>query len=369
MSAVLCKHVSDDDVLGATKAISGRSRRPTAPATASLTAPDRCPSAAGRSDARGLAQGHKAPAPSGAHYAPVRAATRARVHACWGTRRGDGCGAKPVPSCDRHHLNPKLVFISTHPPRLNNPNYPSDPSALPAVRRQWAMDSLVKDWALFLNRCLEGRVAADLFAAAASQLHTQSPLPGRKLAALLLKPRAATATTPDPRVVVYAERLLELRKIDAADLLSSTFQFSKDRPPKAGEEAGAGTRDPPPWQNPAELEEIVFHRLHKAFAGEHPDRPVTNAEGVRTLAVVTAWMTAMVTSHTSDSMIQAMTGIQQHPQQQSINVREALGMLVLGLLENGRILQLLSKDELKGGSSPRPDTRSKPRPIPLVYGS
>jgi mediator of RNA polymerase II transcription subunit 5 len=208
------------------------------------------------------------------------------------------------------------------------------------------MDSLVKEWALFLDRCLENRIRADLFDAAATQLHGTSPLPGRKLAALLLRPRSAVANSLDPRVIVYVERLLALKKVDASDVLSAAFQYSRDRPARAGEEGVASKEDPARWHNPPELEEIIFHRLHKAFStGE---RPVTNAEAVRTLFVVSGWMASMVTSHTNDSMIQAMAGIQQHPQQQSLNVREALGMLLVGLIENIRILELLSKDELKG---------------------
>ncbi|KAL1612478.1 mediator complex subunit [Paraconiothyrium brasiliense] len=207
------------------------------------------------------------------------------------------------------------------------------------------MDSLVNEWVLFLDKCLENRIPIDLFAAAATQLHTRSPLPGRKLAALLVKPRAAGANSVDPRVIVYAERLLALKKVDASDILSAAFQFSKDRPLQASDDTDP--KNPSAWQNPPELDEILFHRLHKAFSGERPERPVTNAEGVRSLKAVTRWMSAMVTSHTNDSMLQAMTGIQQQPQQQSINVREGLGMLVVGLIENGKILQLLNRGELK----------------------
>jgi mediator of RNA polymerase II transcription subunit 5 len=208
------------------------------------------------------------------------------------------------------------------------------------------MDSLVKEWTLFLDRCLETRIRADLFDAAATQLHRQSPLPGRKIAALLLRPRSAAANSLDPRVIIYVERLLALKKVDASDVLSAAFQHSRDRPARAGDEGVASKEDSSRWHNPPELEEIIFHRLHKAFStGE---RPVSNAEAVRTLIVVTGWMASMVTSHTSDSMIQAMAGIQQHPQQQSLNVREALGMLLVGLIENIRILELLTKDELKG---------------------
>ncbi|KAF2709359.1 Med5-domain-containing protein [Pleomassaria siparia CBS 279.74] len=207
------------------------------------------------------------------------------------------------------------------------------------------MDSLIKEWSLFLDRCLENRIRADLFDAAATQLHGQSPLPGRKLAALLLKPRSPAASSLDPRVIVYVERLLALRKVDASDVLSAAFQYSRDRPARAADEGVAAKEDLSRWCNPPELEESIFHRMHKAFSSA--ERPVTNTEAVRTLIVVAAWMSAMVTSHTSDSMIQAMAGIQQHPQQQSLNVREALGMLLVGLTENTKILELLTKEEFK----------------------
>jgi len=242
----------------------------------------------------------------------------------------------------------RLVLISTTQhasffwPQL------ADRSGASSVFPSWTMDSLVKEWALFLDRCLEVRLAVDLFDATVVQLHTRSPIPGRNIASLLLKPRTAASTSVDPRVVIYLERLLALKIVDAAEVLYSTFQFSKDRPPQAGD--STNPKDPSRWQNPPELDEIVFHRLHKAFSGERPERPVTNAEGARTLNLVTRWMSAMVTSHTNDSMIQAMTGIQQQPQQQSINVREALGMLVVGLIENAKILQLLNKDALQGTS-------------------
>lgn len=211
------------------------------------------------------------------------------------------------------------------------------------------MDPLVKEWTLFLDRCVENRVDIDVFAAAATQLHTRSPIPGLKLAALLVKPQASGIDSVDPRVIVYAERLLSLRKVDASDILAAAFHFSKDRPIQSSD--NANSKETSQWQNPPELDEILFHRLHKAFSGEHPERPVSNAEAIRTVKVVMSWMSAMVASHTNDSMLQAMAGIQQQPQQQSINVREGLGMLVVGLIENAKIMQLLNRDESKGGSS------------------
>jgi mediator of RNA polymerase II transcription subunit 5 len=205
------------------------------------------------------------------------------------------------------------------------------------------MTLMVKEWTLFLDRCLEHRIRPDLFDTAAAQLHAKSPLPGRKIAALLLRPRDASAGSVDPRVVTYLERLLALKKVDASDVLASAFQYSKDRLPKTGANEPAKDAE---WHNPPELEEIVFHRLSKGFQAE--ERPLNNSEGLRTLIVMTQWMRVMVTSHTSDTMIQAMAGIQQQPQQQSINVREGLGMLVVGVVENPKMLHILNDSKCTG---------------------
>jgi mediator of RNA polymerase II transcription subunit 5 len=205
------------------------------------------------------------------------------------------------------------------------------------------MTLMVKEWTLFLDRCIEHRIRPDLFDTATAQLHAKSPLPGRKIAALLLRPRTANASSVDPRLIIYLERLLVLKKVDASDVLASAFQYSKDRLPKTG------TNESPKdveWHNPPELEEVVFHRLSKSFQAE--ERPLNNTEGLRTLVVVTRWMQVMVTSHTSDTMIQAMAGIQQQPQQQSINVREGLGMLVVGVVENPKMLHILNNPKGKG---------------------
>jgi mediator of RNA polymerase II transcription subunit 5 len=212
------------------------------------------------------------------------------------------------------------------------------------------MALMVKEWTAFLDRCIEHRIQPDLFDAAAAHLHAKSPLPGRKIAALLLRPRAvANASSVDPRVIVYIERLLALKKVDASDVLSSAFQYSKDRVPKTGDDASSKSAEP---HNPPELEEVVFHRLSKAFQAE--ERPVNNTEGLRTLIVVTRWMQTMVTSHNNDTMIHAMAGLQQQPQQQSINVREGLGMLVVGVIENPKMLRILNNPKAKGRISYSP---------------
>jgi len=203
------------------------------------------------------------------------------------------------------------------------------------------MESMEKDWRLCLDGCLERRIPKTVFAAIVAQLHAKSPLPGRRIAALLLRPRSTGVSSVDPRIIVYTEQLLESKKVNAAEVLSSTFQYSKDRLPKT-----AGPVKEMQWHNPPELEENIFHRLHKSFAAER--RPITNNEGISTLIIITRWMQSLVTSHTSDTMLQAISGIQQQPQQQSINLREGLAMLVVGIIENSKMLHILNHPKVKG---------------------
>lgn len=220
---------------------------------------------------------------------------------------------------------------------------------------------MVKEWSVLLDRCLEDRIQPDIFAALVTQLHAKSPLPGRKLAALLLRPRAPTLITIDPRALVYLEQLLAIKKVDAAEVLAATFQYSGDSLVKSTHDGDAPKNSQ--WSNPPELEEIVFHRLHKAFASE--ERPLNNGEGIRTLIAVTRWMQAMVTSHTSETMIQAMAGIQAQPQHHLISIREGLGMLVVGIVENHKMLRILENPKGKGKQF-APDRREIPKEEKMI---
>ncbi|OCL07249.1 mediator of RNA polymeras-like protein II transcription subunit 5 [Glonium stellatum] len=207
------------------------------------------------------------------------------------------------------------------------------------------MDPALQEWSTFLARCLEHRVRAEQFEPAASQLYSRAPISGRKLADILLRPRLPSTNCLDPLVVVYLERLLAARRFDASDVLIAAFKWSRDHPPKPGNDDILSKDDPSRWQNPPELEEIILHRLQKAFS--NGERPQTRNEARKTLAIVSQWMSAMVTAHNNDSVIQAMTGVHQ-PQPQSIMVvREALGILIVHLTENLKVIDMLNSGTLK----------------------
>ena len=212
-----------------------------------------------------------------------------------------------------------------------------------------------KQWRLFAKRCLQRRIRADKFEALAKQLRQRTSIPGSSIAATLFRPRQDSVSflTGDPLVPVYIERLMGAGLVDAADVLSAMFNSSRHRPPKGAEQSGADgegaqaadssaaeqeQQNSSPGgkvQNPPELEETIFYRVAKSFnTGE---RPKSIAEARRTSYMAIQWMTSIVASGTSDSMMDALTGGNQQMQLQSALVREALGMLMIAVMENEKM--------------------------------
>ncbi|KAF2745715.1 Med5-domain-containing protein [Sporormia fimetaria CBS 119925] len=205
------------------------------------------------------------------------------------------------------------------------------------------MDPQSKRWRSLFDACLECRAPVDLFDAAVTKLHCESPLPGLDLAALLLNPRTAGEVSLDGLLVVYAERLLALRKVDASHILAAAYKYSRDRPLPA---ADAEAEDiAPRWVNSPELQDALFERLCRAL--QAGTRPLSISEAFQAVTVVTSWMSAMVAAHTSESVIHAMAGIQHHPQQSSISNRDSLGILLVALIENAKVAELLRRDKAK----------------------
>lgn len=215
---------------------------------------------------------------------------------------------------------------------------------------------MTQKWTKVLDGCLERRIPPEKFGQVATDLHSQSPIPGRKIAEILLRPRIADSENIDPRIYTYFERLLALKIVDASEVLQVTFEHSRHSSKSANPESTKNAK----WHNPPVLEEVVLQRLSKGFQTEV--RPVNNVEGLRTLGVVTLWMHAMATSHTNDAISQVMTGIHQQPQQQSVNVRDALGMLMVGIIENQKMLKILNHTKGKGTYAAHDITNHPTRP-------
>ena len=82
---------------------------------------------------------------------------------------------------------------------------------------------LTKEWQKFFAINLRKRVDSPTFQRLANTLYSRNPLPGRFIIEALIDQRKKKNVL-DPRMVLYIEDLLHLRKVDLADVLSSLFE-------------------------------------------------------------------------------------------------------------------------------------------------
>lgn len=208
----------------------------------------------------------------------------------------------------------------------------------------------LKEWALFYERCLDSRLRAEKFDVFSSALYARSPLPGGVLAELFIRPRKDCVGFLDPLIAVYLDRLFVQGRISSADILRSTFSWSRDGPakrPATGEQLSAKEIAKAALYNAVELDEIILHRMLKAFI--HGEAPKDENETRMILRILPQWMQSIVSNHTSDSMMQAMTGAVQAVQMKSFLVREAMGLLMLGVLESAKVTEFLNSANFRKG--------------------
>lgn len=201
------------------------------------------------------------------------------------------------------------------------------------------MGSSKKTWTLFIRRCLLKRIRADQFGDLTAELVVKSPIAGARLAELILDPASQPNNCLDPLLPVYVERLLTVSLVDASDVLAALFKGSRDHLQQLVGDGEPGQRSKLNHHNPPELEEVLLHRLAKAFVSR--ERPRNPIEARRTLHVMSQWMSAMVTASTSDSMMDAMTGDIPQVPPQVLLVREALAMLMVTLADNPKVVGVL----------------------------
>lgn len=81
----------------------------------------------------------------------------------------------------------------------------------------------IGEWRKFFAISLRQRVDAPTFRRLVNTLYGRSPQPGRDIVGALIEQRNKKNVL-DPRMVLYIENLLHLRKVDLADVLSSLFE-------------------------------------------------------------------------------------------------------------------------------------------------
>ncbi|KAI9701579.1 MAG: mediator complex subunit [Candelina mexicana] len=209
------------------------------------------------------------------------------------------------------------------------------------------MDVEPQEWTKLLDRCLLARVKGPKFSAFCKALYSKNPISSSKLANIFIKPRASSALTVDPLIPSYIECLLALEQISVPDALRTLLRYSRlYHSDEALDPRGDQSEDTNELYNGSDLEEILLFRYAKCFTTG--GRPKNAHEAYSTLKAVATWMSAIVTASTKDEMMQDLAGVGNSTQPEAIAVREAVGMLVVALAENGRVMSVLDGQCPKG---------------------
>src|ERR1700749_114138 len=96
----------------------------------------------------------------------------------------------------------------------------------------------------FLDGSLQRRLRGEQFEGFAEELYNRSPIMGRKLAEILVERQKMLSGVVDPLLPVYANCLLDAKRINAGDLLGALFKNTRHY--TAAKTAGDQTSEPVP---------------------------------------------------------------------------------------------------------------------------
>ncbi|KAF1988129.1 Med5-domain-containing protein [Aulographum hederae CBS 113979] len=196
-----------------------------------------------------------------------------------------------------------------------------------------------RKWKLLFHGCVMKRTATDQFEKYARGLRKSSSIPGRQLAELLMKSQLRIFKSGDIRILVYAEKLLEMDLINSADLLRALFSMSRDHPQPSNPEQGATKREKAQWHSPREMEVWMLEMVSRSII--YNKRPKTQTEARAMLLVLTEWLEGSVSSKSSDAILEAMGTGNPNERDQTTLTHNALGLLAVVMIENPKLAGII----------------------------
>lgn len=203
-----------------------------------------------------------------------------------------------------------------------------------------AMEKVDKPWDVLIRNSFERRLPAEQFDKFVKQLGDRSPIPGSRLAVVFLERVAQTTNWNDPRLPIYLDVLLDKSLIDTSDVLNGLLLHSTTRKTQQPGEQ----QDHPPsdgtLQYTPQLESVLLLQLTRKYLSTA--RPKTQIEARLTFRALHDWTSAVVTHITNETMMHALGAeVQQQDHFDGALIRDAIGQLLIAVLENGKMIGIL----------------------------
>ncbi|KJZ75565.1 hypothetical protein HIM_05028 [Hirsutella minnesotensis 3608] len=208
-------------------------------------------------------------------------------------------------------------------------------------------------WSRFVSKCIVKGLENDIFRQFVPLVHDAHPLPPIFIADFFLKPQPNNSVSPNPRIPLYVQILIQLGYVDAPSILQVLLKHSslhlhfpqpRNGPiePRAESEGGR-TRL---WNMSAWAEEFMFYQIIKMVVEGSAFRDTRAA--LILVKVVCKWMN-LYTSAATTFAANLLGDVQSSQARDELEVsRAAFVPLLLRLVETQTLVKIISKPVVKG---------------------
>jgi mediator of RNA polymerase II transcription subunit 5 len=221
--------------------------------------------------------------------------------------------------------------------------------------------SAAQAWTKFLSHSLATRLDTETFESYVQLLASKHPLSPAHISGLFLRPTESNDACLDPRIPRYVQAMLGLELVTVSNILKALHRYStfgiQAEPAhndasddKEGESVGKqkeqvnGKSKWKRWTHSYAADEMLFYRMAKYITSGSAPRNIQQA--VELILVCIQWMELVTTAATAQHEILSL-GAHGNVEEISATIM-ALGTVLAAVIDNGYIIQVLSK-----GSAPK----------------
>jgi len=196
-------------------------------------------------------------------------------------------------------------------------------------------DEAAKPWQTLIRNSLRLRLDQDKFLHLVEELNRRTPIPGHKLATLIVESQKISPKIVDPRIPLFIVQLHDARIINSYDVLAALFH----------ECTGASeTQNRSATPQTYELATNVLDHLTRCFLSAKSPKAIPETR--QTLAVLSRWLEAVASTGTdSNALLQSLD-------HNAVLLYDYLGSLSIAMLENVRVGGVIEKAITPGRQSP-----------------
>lgn len=201
-------------------------------------------------------------------------------------------------------------------------------------------------WEDFFGQCLRFRVQPEELESLMIDMDDRYPINGSSLAKVFLQ--GPISEIPDPLILLYFDKLLTSGRLNVDNILHALLnRFQERKNTTTGKTYNNGyKRQDSENLITTPFEDTIFNRVAVALA--NGTRPKTVHEARNIIFSLSKWTSILVTTDTTESILQAVRGTSPQSDLESSQIRESFGMLLISALENTRVQGILQNSIPKG---------------------